>query len=1030
LDLLDSHSITLTVYRYIYTGATGRNGRISVSVNDIVAAGCDTDPDRWTPTPPDEDSGSGYIDGASGASGTPDSCSIVTTPTSNDFLFLDELHDFENGVVFSVVAERDVHIALAPSTDNVGTQRNHEMYEIVIGMAGNSQSVIRRTKWGSAEYTADTENILRPSNLPTELWVRYDETAGTIEVGVGCTIGRGAFMSWMDPTPLNVSALGFSTQAGSGEWRYCPNIADATAPEGPCGVSTGTGTAAPTAAPTSPVYVIQYEDTVSSFNCEFDYRTDRTPTISDVAPINVTGATTITITGTNFVAEPTVYIGPHLCTVENWTATSLECAVPAMAAGKYYIKIHIPTLGYAAHPIEPVDAFIISSQLAFTGISPVNGSVMGGVTITIDGYGFAANNSGNDVVVDGRRAHVLNATHTQIVAVVPIQTNTSGAGIIVIAVNTDRANDTSYGQVTPHARRYSSALNHSSLVASTMVEYFASNNVAEFNESTDTWVTPGVLYASTHGCSILGDCSFSYMSELTPTITSVAPSSGVMGTSITINGAGFGQSSDASVNATVDVLIGNVVCVIQSTSDTAIVCIVGATPAGTFSVFVTNHAVGTAAGSVVFTSLLAVTSVLPSHGSYGGGQVLTIMGSGFAGGVSSRRDRRDGAWGGWLIFDYADRTVQHELLGTAVSICGSECIVTATTYGEVTCTTTSSFSAEYFSVFGTTEATPLTGTVVSSGPPLAISHGSALDGDYETFFEADGACHTGIDLGEGEAAVVTKVRWFPAHQRPELMINGTFELSADGTNWTTVHTIASSTEGWNFELVDYATPVRYARYHSPLQRCAIAMLEFVGMKASASGTCPIQILTQFPLSHPSLGPATTNNSVMRREVSNVTFSYRVTDTPTVTAIAPPYGSSLGGTLVTITGTFLPATASSAEVYLNSRVCNVQSASDTEITCITTARGLFQPLTVAVRERSGGLGYAVHNTTVLYRYLDRWSDLNTWLNDEPPVEGDTVVIPSDQAIIIDVPLPRLFLVLIQGFLMFDPNASVPLNLNAT
>jgi hypothetical protein len=57
-------------------------------------------------------------------------------------------------------------------------------------------------------------------------------------------------------------------------------------------------------------------------------------------------------------------------------------------------------------------------------------------------------------------------------------------------------------------------------------------------------------------------------------------------------------------------------------------------------------------------------------------------------------------------------------------------------------------------------------------------------------------------------------------------------------------------------------------------------------------------------------------------------------------------------------------------------------------------------------------------------------LNTWLNDEPPVEGDTVVIPSDQAIIIDVPLPRLFLVLIQGFLMFDPNASVPLNLNAT
>jgi hypothetical protein len=33
-----------------------------------------------------------------------------------------------------------------------------------------------------------------------------------------------------------------------------------------------------------------------------------------------------------------------------------------------------------------------------------------------------------------------------------------------------------------------------------------------------------------------------------------------------------------------------------------------------------------------------------------------------------------------------------------------------------------------------------------------------------------------------------------------------------------------------------------------------------------------------------------------------------------------------------------------------------------------------------------------------RYLDRWSALTTWLNDEPPVDGDFVVVPHGQAVV--------------------------------
>ena len=36
----------------------------------------------------------------------------------------------------------------------------------------------------------------------------------------------------------------------------------------------------------------------------------------------------------------------------------------------------------------------------------------------------------------------------------------------------------------------------------------------------------------------------------------------------------------------------------------------------------------------------------------------------------------------------------------------------------------------------------------------------------------------------------------------------------------------------------------------------------------------------------------------------------------------------------------------------------------------------------------------------------------------PVEGDSVVIPQGQTILLDVYLPRLYLILVRGMLIFD------------
>jgi hypothetical protein len=56
--------------------------------------------------------------------------------------------------------------------------------------------------------------------------------------------------------------------------------------------------------------------------------------------------------------------------------------------------------------------------------------------------------------------------------------------------------------------------------------------------------------------------------------------------------------------------------------------------------------------------------------------------------------------------------------------------------------------------------------------------------------------------------------------------------------------------------------------------------------------------------------------------------------------------------------------------------------------------------------------------VLLRYVDRWSNIYSWLESEPPVDGDSVVVPEGQVIMLDQNSPQLFLLLISGYFEFD------------
>ncbi|XP_066276424.1 fibrocystin-L-like [Branchiostoma lanceolatum] len=299
-------------------------------------------------------------------------------------------------------------------------------------------------------------------------------------------------------------------------------------------------------------------DSVCGRGCQYAYRDTQTPRISTIDPPTTGSATVFTITGTLFgtsVDDITVTFGEATsCTVTSVTDDVISCEAGNVPVGDQPVRVHVAGRGNAAS-----NAFV-TGQAVIHSMSPSEGSLAGGTTLTVTGNGFGSDTT---VTMDGETCEILSVNLSTVTCITPAATNESDHQVQVSVV--------SNGQAYPPQ-------------------------------------------------------DFTYSSTLTPNVSGISPAEATSGTSVTITGSGFGQTTGDN-----EVAIDGAPCAVASSSDTEIVCTLGDHVAGSnYTVDVTVVAKGTARSAVTFSYEVSLLAVTPTTGSFGGGRTLTLTGTGFA----------------------------------------------------------------------------------------------------------------------------------------------------------------------------------------------------------------------------------------------------------------------------------------------------------------------------------------------------------------------------------------------------------------
>ncbi|CAF2963963.1 unnamed protein product [Rotaria sp. Silwood2] len=298
----------------------------------------------------------------------------------------------------------------------------------------------------------------------------------------------------------------------------------------------------------------------SSGSCTFKWAQSVTPYLTSVNPTSITGSQTLTLTGQNLAATGSISaVNTHV------TIDGQPCNVTSSSNSS--ITCNVGNIQAGNHSIVAsidgvgtiVSSPILTSVAAISSVAPTSGSTYGGILLTINGNGFANSSSNIQVTIGSSICSIVQTTPGQVQCTVPAQGSNA---------------------------------------------------------------SPATIHVISNGITFPGSFTFTYNSASTPAITSISPTSGTAGQTLTISGSNF-------VNNQTSVSIGGATCTIISVSSSSITCTISSSPAGSQSVIVFVSSIGNSNSDIQFQYALQVNSLSSSRGSYGGGQIVTVNGDGF-----------------------------------------------------------------------------------------------------------------------------------------------------------------------------------------------------------------------------------------------------------------------------------------------------------------------------------------------------------------------------------------------------------------
>jgi RHS repeat-associated protein len=360
------------------------------------------------------------------------------------------------------------------------------------------------------------------------------------------------------------------------------------------------------------------------------------PSITSLSTTSGAVTATVSITGTNFGATQgsgSVTFNGVAAPVTNWTATSISVTVPTTATTG---NVVVNASGVASNGV----AFTVLPTPTITSLSAASDAV--GAAIVITGTGFGASQGSGTVKFNGVNASVTIWSATSITVTVPTGATTGNVVVYASGVNSNGSpftvlaapsissiSPTSGGagaSVTISGSNFGATQGSGSVtfngVAAAITSWSASSIVATVPAN----ATTGNVVVNASGVSSNG-VSFTVLQG--PSISSLSPTSAVVGASVTINGSNFGATQGSG-----SVSFNGFAATVTSWSATSIVATVpnGAT---TGNVVVTAN--GLNSNGVSFTVLTTpnITSVSPNSATVGTSVTITGLNFGATQGSST-----------------------------------------------------------------------------------------------------------------------------------------------------------------------------------------------------------------------------------------------------------------------------------------------------------------------------------------------------------------------------------------------------------